>query len=709
MRKSDCLLAGLALCFALTSSTLTASAADDHVLQDRQPVAGSRHPLARAENDLGPPAPDTWIDGLTLVLRPRAEAAEDLERLLIDQQRPGSPAYHRWITPDEYGRRFGLSDADLFALIGWLEQQGLRVSEPPRGRGWLNFSGTVGELERAFSTRIRRYAAEETEHLANETEISMPRRFSSVVAAGSTLASFPPRTLHRKIPISSKRPQFTSPSGSHALSPADFAAIYNVAPLHARGLTGKGVSIAVLGTSNVNLDDVRRFRSFFGLPVNDPRVVLNGADPAKGAAEAEADLDLEWSGAVAPDAEVLLVLTGGGGEALFLSGQYAVNQNLASIITVSFGSCESAAVRGWDALWTQAATQGISVFVSTGDSGCSCDPFTSASATGGRRINGIASSPYATAVGGTQFAGDVADPSAYWASGNTLVTGASALSYIPETAWNESGGVVPDAPLFAGGGGFSTLFQKQSWQDAPGVPADPRRPIPDVALTAAAHDPYLFYSESDPTLFGGAGTSASTPAFAGIAALVSQGVGGRLGNMNPRLYELGRAQYANGGFPVFHDIAEGNNSVPGATGFDCGNGYDLVTGLGSVDAAALVSAWSPAAPSTCAPGSTALCLNGGRFRVTASWRNVSTGDSGAARAVPLSGDTGYFWFFTDNNIELVVKALDGRPVNGKFWFFYGALSNVEYSITVTDTTTGLSRSYFNPQGRQASVADVSAF
>jgi len=179
--------------------------------------------------------------------------------------------------------------------------------------------------------------------------------------------------------------------------------------------------------------------------------------------------------------------------------------------------------------------------------------------------------------------------------------------------------------------------------------------------------------------------------------------------MGPRLYELGRAQYASGGFPVFHDIVDGNNSVPGATGFACGNGYDLVTGLGSVDAAALVSAWSPAAPAPCSAGPTALCLNNGRFRVTASWKNAGTGESGDARAVPLSGDTGYFWFFTDNNIELVVKALDGRAVNGRFWLFYGALSNVEYSIVVTDTTTGLSRSYFNPQGRQASVADVSAF
>ena len=179
--------------------------------------------------------------------------------------------------------------------------------------------------------------------------------------------------------------------------------------------------------------------------------------------------------------------------------------------------------------------------------------------------------------------------------------------------------------------------------------------------------------------------------------------------MNPRLYELGRAQYERHEFAVFHDVLEGNNSVPGATGYECGPAYDLVTGLGSVDAAALVSAWTPAAAAPCTADSTSLCLNGGRFRVTASWKNNATGASGQAHAVPLTGDTGYFWFFTDNNIELVVKALDGRPVNGKYWLFYGALSDVEYSIDVSDTTTGLTRSYFNPQGRQASVADTLAF
>jgi subtilase family serine protease len=681
---------------------------------ERSSIARSVDPRARAEADLGAPSPDTWMDGRTLGLRPGASAEGELERLLEEQQRFGSPLYRTWLTPDEYGRRFGASDADLLALIRYLEGRGLRVEPPPRGRGWIQLSGTVDAFERAFETRIRRFALDDSEHLANAGVLSLPSRLAALILPGSTLASVPPRSLLHRAPVVparagvTKRPEFTDPpTGRHVMSPFDFATIYNVAPLGSRGITGKGVSIAVPGTSNVDLGDIRRFRTEFGLAANDPHVVLNGSDPGKGDAESEADLDLEWAGAIAPDADVSLVLTGGGGDTLFLSAGYAVDQNIAAILALSFGSCEDDSSRKWDALWKQAAAQGISVFASAGDSGCSCDNAALPAATG-VKVNGIAASPYAVCVGGTEFSADVADPGRYWSSSNDPKTGASALSYIPEAGWNESGQRA-DFPLFAGGGGYSGVFSRGTWQTVPGLPADDRRAMPDVALSAAAHTPYFFYSLSDPALFGAAGTSASTPAFAGIAALVSQAAGSRLGNMSPRLYELGRAQYERHEFNVFHDVVEGNNSVPGATGYECGPAYDLVTGLGSVDAAALVSAWTPAAAAPCTPDSTSLCLNGGRFRVTASWKNNGTGDSGHGHAVPLTGDTGYFWFFTDNNIELVVKALDGRPVNGKYWLFYGALSDVEYSIDVTDTTTGLTRSYFNPQGRQASVADTSAF
>jgi hypothetical protein len=114
-------------------------------------------------------------------------------------------------------------------------------------------------------------------------------------------------------------------------------------------------------------------------------------------------------------------------------------------------------------------------------------------------------------------------------------------------------------------------------------------------------------------------------------------------------------------------------------------------------------------PAQCATGSESLCLNAERFRVEVSWRVPSQGTSGVGRAEPLTGDTGYFWFFSSNNVELVIKVVDGRTFNGHFWVFYGALSDVEYTITVTDTMTGATKTYTNPQGQLASVADTAAF
>jgi SdrD B-like protein len=110
----------------------------------------------------------------------------------------------------------------------------------------------------------------------------------------------------------------------------------------------------------------------------------------------------------------------------------------------------------------------------------------------------------------------------------------------------------------------------------------------------------------------------------------------------------------------------------------------------------------------CAGDPASLCFADGRFRVNVSWRDFA-GRTGSGTAVPLTADTGAFWFFGPDNLELVLKVLDGRPVNGHWWVFYGALSNVEYTITVTDTVTGTVKTYFNPSGRFASRADTESF
>ncbi len=308
----------------------------------------------------------------------------------------------------------------------------------------------------------------------------------------------------------------------------------------------------------------------------------------------ESMLDVEWSGAVANAATIDFVTSASTAtsDGVFLSAQYAVNHNLAPVMSVSYGLCEASLGASGNAflnaLWQQAAAEGISVLVSAGDSGAAgCDAPTAIKATQGRGVNGMCSTPYSTCVGGTEF-DEGATGSQYWSNTNGS-GGLSALGYIPEVAWNEGG----PGGLWSTGGGVSTVYAKPSWQTGPGVPADGKRDVPDVALTAAGHDAYLVQVSG--ALYGFSGTSAASPSFAGLLALVAQKAGARLGNVNPQLYKL-----AIGSRAVFHDITNGNNSVPGVAGFNAGVGYDQATGLGSVDAEKLATAW-PSAASAPAP------------------------------------------------------------------------------------------------------------
>ena len=266
-----------------------------------------------------------------------------------------------------------------------------------------------------------------------------------------------------------------------------------------------------------------------------------------------------------------------------------MNHNLAPVVSLSFGACEAAMGAAgnqfWNSLWQQAAAQGMTVLVSSGDSGAAgCDSPTSGTATHAAGVNGLCSTPYSICVGGTQFS-DTSNPTAYWSASNASNL-ASALGYIPEAAWNSSG---PGAGLWAGGGGASQMYTKPSWQSGPGVPADGHRDVPDVSLNSSTHDGYLVALNGKFYVFGG--TSAAAPSLAGIMSLVVQRSGAPLGNANPGLYALATKQ-ANAGAAVFHDTTSGNNSVPGTTGFAAGAGFDLATGLGSVDAFQLVNHWS---------------------------------------------------------------------------------------------------------------------
>ena len=463
-------------------------------------------------------------------------------------------------------------------------------------------------MERAFHTRIHEYLVKGNRYQANDRDPSIPAALGPYVSGIVSLNDFPRKAMHtpfRPVEPSQITPEYTSSTGNHYLAPADFATIYDLTPLYSSGINGGGAAIAIVGRTHPStlLTDWSSFRSFFGLSAGNLNVIVNGTDPGdQGQGEDfEADLDVEWSGAVAPQATIDFVISASTNTAdgVDLSAQYIVDNNIAPIMSTSFGLCEadlgSAGNDFYDNLWMQATAQGITSLVASGDNGAAgCD---SASAKTGTAVavSGLASTPYDVCMGGTLFM-DSSNPGQYWSTANNPTTNGSALSYIPEAAWNESGAstTCPTGDtcsnLYATGGGASTLYSKPAWQVSPGVPADGMRDIPDVALNAASYDGYLVASGGK--LYIAGGTSASSPSFAGIMALVVQKTAERQGNANVRLYQLGNAQYTGSGPDVFNDVTTGDNSVPGVTGFSCGPGYDQATGLGSVDGAALVNAWS---------------------------------------------------------------------------------------------------------------------
>jgi subtilase family serine protease len=623
------LLVGVATLVATPAFARAPRVVDDN---DRVVLRGNVHPLARPEFDEGLTDFSLPMEHMVLTVRLSPDKQAELDRLLAEQQDSASVNFHRWLTPEEFGERFGPGTADIDAITGWLTTRGFTVDEVAKGRTWINFSGKVADVERAFHTRIHDYFVNGHHRHANAGDPAIPRGLADLVAGIVSLHNFPRKMMNsgiRPLTPEDSQPDYTSGS-SHYLAPGDFAIIYNVNPLYTAGIDGTGQSIAIVGRTHPSSTNWTTFRSSMGLPANPPQVIVNGADPGDlGADEdGEADLDVEWSGAVAKNATIKFVVSKSTNttDGVDLSAQYIINNNLAPVMSTSFGQCESqmgsAENSFYNNLWLQAASEGITSFVSSGDSGTADCSSSSAASGSGPGVNGLASTPYNVAVGGTRFNDGAGG---YWNSTNGTAD-TSAIGYIPETAWNESGNVSGGSGLWATGGGVSSIYGKPLWQVAPGVPADGKRDVPDVSLSAAGHDGYLVRTQGALAAIGG--TSASSPSFAGLMALIVQKTGQRQGNANIRFYQLGNAQYGSGGAVGFHDITSGNNSVPGVVGYSCTTGYDLATGLGSVDANMLVNNWAVAGPATgvnitsVAPASSSAAGTGVTFNV------VATGGSG---------------------------------------------------------------------------------
>jgi uncharacterized protein (TIGR03437 family) len=546
------------------------------------------HPQAIAANDRGAVADSFPLNGMSLLLKPSAAQQTALTQLLAEQQDPASPHYQKWLTPEQYAAQFGLTAADLGKVTAWLQSQGFTVTNVGRGRTWVMFSGTAGQAGSAFHTQIHRYQVNGVAHYANATDPSIPAALAGVVTSLRGLSDF-----HWKPRLKAPSlPQGALSSGQHYIAPADFAAIYDLNPLYTANVNGANQKLVVVGQTAITLSDIAKFRSNFSLPAINlvQELVQGGGNPGISSSDLpEAELDIEWSGAVARNAEIIYVYS----DDVTTSVTYAIDNDYAPVLSMSYGGCEQADLvdlPGMQQLAQQANAQGITWLAAAGDSGAGdCEDQGATIAQDGFAVDAPGSIPEVTSMGGTEFSDQ---SGAYWSASG------AATGYIPEEVWNDTGYGVG---LSAGGGGASVFFPQPIWQAGTGVPNDGVRHVPDLALSASnEHDPYYVYTSGAVAYFGG--TSLAAPTMAGIVTLLNQYLAQAqpgLGNINPALYRL-----AQNSTNIFHDVTVGNNAVPcvigspnctsGSFGWNAGIGYDLASGLGSVDAANFVHLWTSA-------------------------------------------------------------------------------------------------------------------
>ena len=710
----------------------------------RVTLTGNTHPWAQAQFDAGPAPASLPMQRMLLVLKRSPEQQQALDQYLASVQDKNSPNYHKWLTPEQFGTHFGAASNDLGAIAGWLQSHGMAVSRISRSGGIIEFSGTAAGVQAVFHTSIHQYTVNGELHYANASDPQIPAALQPVVAGVAALHNFQSKGQTRIMgkgkgsyqPNRPSQPAFTYEDSNNnigqALVPDDLQTIYNAKPLltGSNKVDGSGQTIAILARSDIASYDIQEFRSLF-LPFaknSGLQAVYNGVPPGIlwNDDTVESTADVEYTGAMAPNASLLLVISASTNSAdgIDLSALYAVDNNLAPVISLSYGSCEAAMGTAgnqfYAELWEQAAAQGITVLVASDDAGAAgCDnpnatgdPNNPAVASSGLAVNGLASTPFDIAVGGTLF--NENGSSTYWSGTNNVAFG-SALSFIPEEAWNESCPPATcsagDATFYASGGGVSTQYAKPAWQTGLGVPADGKRDLPDLALNAAgSHDGYVLCFDDSCDVWDGyfdfdiiGGTSLSTPSFAGVMALVNEKTGAAQGQAAPVLYNLAASQEETisqcnaftpgAGFSscIFQDVTAGNNDVPCAggspgcsatetgtygilTGYSATTGYDMVTGLGSVNVTNLVNQWSTGIRTAT------------QAAVTVSPSSITHGQSTTVgvTVTPQSGNgtpTGDITILTNSNLPSSQALAQATLSNGSFSGSLASLPGGSYQVS----------------------------
>jgi len=583
-------------------------------------LAGNTRPEANKQNDRGTVADSLAMEHMLLQLKRSPQQEQALLKYIDELQEKSSPNFHHWLTAKQYGQRFGLAKQDLSVITRWLESNGFKVNVVYTNGLLIDFSGTAGQVHAAFHTEIHILDVKGVKHIANMSDPQIPAALAPAVVGVVSLHDFKPHTNYK--PRANYTDGLCEFGICYLVVPADLATIYNLNPLFTASISGQGQTIVVIEDTDVyTTADWTTFRSTFGLSSYTsgsfkqvhpapPSGTNNCADPGVNGDDGEAILDAEYASAAAPSATIELASCNDT-ETTF-GGLFAI-QNLLNesstppaIMSMSYGECETfngaASNQAFSSAFQQAVSEGVSVFVSSGDEGAASCNADEDNATYGIGVSGWASTPYNVAVGGTDFGDTYAGiNSTYWSGGNSQ-TYESALSYIPEIPWNDSCASVLISFFLIGPGqtygsgslcneleGLTTAsgsggpsgcatgspsgsepgvvsgtcagWAKPSWQSLVGNPSDTVRDIPDVSLFAAngVWDHYYPFCYSDvanggtactgapDTWAGGGGTSFSSPIMAGIQALVNQHAGGPQGPVNPIYYALANAEYGASG------------------------------------------------------------------------------------------------------------------------------------------------------------------
>jgi subtilase family serine protease len=634
--------------FAVAPQSRITQAIDN---QSHAELPGTLSPHARPANDAGRVPATTRLSGMTLVFSRTPAQQAALDDLTTAQQNPASPQYHHFLTPDQFGAQFGVSASDIAATESWLQQQGFTIDGVSRSRDRIQFTGTVAQAESAFNTQLHYYATSGGEkHFAPSTALSVPSALASSVLTVSNLSDFRPHSHIKFAPPAMLHAHYTTGDNkSVMLGPTDLGVIYDINAIYRAGHNGMGQSIAIVGQSAIVASDITNFQAGFGYAAKPPTQILvpnTGNSIINTGDEAESDLDLEYSSAMAPGATIYFVYAGADQTAdVFTALGYAVQNAVAPIISISYGGCEADLSQSdytrINGLLQEGATQGQTIITAAGDSGstgCWEDQENSSTSTTTAHLESVSAdfpstSQYVVGMGGTEIPeADISTTYFSLASGGTDLV-SSAISYIPEQVWNDDAllvqcGCVNDVVdlISAGGGGVSTIVQRPPWQTGPGITAGPYRMVPDISLLASPNLPGYIYCSSDNTAWDtsdgqrgtcsssslrdassseftiAGGTSFAAPIFAGLVAVLNEAKGYTAGQglINPELYTLAStpATYAS----AFHDINVANNgnqcaaganycSTAGAADYLSAAGYDEASGLGSIDFAHLVSAW----------------------------------------------------------------------------------------------------------------------